>query len=126
MVCNGRSVCSRNDLSRGIQDDPVDSPIENIEVANGHFFALITQSTSEMHDLIAVGGSRTLRREPNDETLDVTPQLQQDALAREIDRRDLKPVSRANHDERIGREPADRLMHWRSPKAGHFLQILHG
>jgi hypothetical protein len=30
-----------------------------------------------------------------------------------------------NNDEGIGREPADCLMHRRSPKAGHLLQILH-
>jgi len=78
-----------------------------------------------MHDLIAVGWSRTLGCEPDDETLDVAPQLQQDTLARQIDRRDLKPMSRVNNDERIGRELVDCLMHWRSPKAGHLLQILH-
>jgi hypothetical protein len=68
-----------------------------------------------MHDLIAVGGSRTLRSEPNDKTLNVPPQLQQDVLTREIDRRDLEPVSRMNNDESIGREPTDCLMHRGSP-----------
>ena len=100
--------------------------IEDIELADGHFFALVTQSASEMCDLIAMRRSRTLGRETNDETLDVPPQLQQHALAREIDRRDLEPVSRENNDKRIGREPADCLVNRRSPKAGHLLQILHG
>jgi hypothetical protein len=79
-----------------------------------------------MHDLIAVGGSRTFRGEPYDETLDVAPQLQQDALALEIDRCDLEALSRADNNEGISRQPTDCLMHWRSPKASYLLQILHG
>jgi hypothetical protein len=113
-------------LSRGIQDDPVDSPIEDIELADRHSIALIAERTSKMHNLIAVRGSGTLGSKPDNETLDVAPDLQQDALTREIDGRDLKPVPRADNDKRISREPADCLVHRCSPIAGHLLQILHG
>jgi len=75
--------------------------------------------------LVAVRQAGTLGRELDDKALDVAPQAQQQPLARQIDRRDLKPMSRVNNDERIGRELVDCLMHWRSPKAGHLLQILH-
>ena len=45
------------DFAGGIQDDSVDSPIENIEFVDGHGGPLIAQRASEMQDLIAVGRS---------------------------------------------------------------------
>ena len=58
------------------------------------------------------------------EALQIAPQLQQNALAGEIDRRDLNAVPGAHKDEGVIRQPADRLMNRRAAEPGDFLQIL--
>ena len=71
-----------------------------------------------MEQLVAVRRARPLGRETDDEALDVAPQMQQHALAGEIDRSDLNAVPRADEDERVVGQPADRLMDRRAAEAG--------
>ena len=60
----------------------------------------------------------------DDEALQVAPQLQQNALAGEIDRGDLNAVPGTHEDEGVVRQPADRLMNRRAAEPGHLLQVL--
>ena len=52
-------------------------------------------------------------------------QVQQHALAREIDGGDLKPVTWANENERVVSKPVDGLMHWRTAEARKLPEILN-
>ena len=111
-------------LARGRQDQPVDAPVEHIELADRHRLAPLAQQPLEVQELVAVRRARALGREADDEALDIAPQMQQHALPREIDRCDLHAVPRADDDERVVRQAADRLVHRRAAETGDILQIL--
>jgi hypothetical protein len=112
IVCQWPKRALEERLVRRCDDEPIDPPVERVELFDRHFFAPLAQGTSDMHHLMAVRRSGTLSCQPDYETIHVAPQPQQDTLAGEIDRRDLQTLPRANNDERIGRKPADRLMHY--------------
>ena len=54
-----------------------------------------------VQEVVAVRGARPLGREADDEPLDVAPELQEQPLAREVDRRDLEPVPGADDDKGV-------------------------
>ena len=69
-------------------------------------------------------GLDLLGRQTDDEALQIAPQLQQNALAGKIDRRDLNAVPGTDEDEGVVRQPADRLMNRRAAEPGDLLQVL--
>ncbi len=112
-------------LARGREDHLVDAPVERVEGRQRHLLALVAQQPRHVQHLVAVHRAGPVRREAGDEALEVAAQLQQQALAGEVDRRDLQAVARAHRDQRVGRQPADGVVHRRAAEAGQLLQVLH-
>src|SRR5258708_6847320 len=79
-----------------------------------------------MEHLVAMGCSRSLCRQADDEPLQVASQDQEHALTREVNRRNLKPMARTDDDQGVFGETRDGLMDRRSPKACRVLKILKG
>jgi len=83
------------------QDQPVHAPIESIERVDGHAVAALAQQALHVQEVVAVRRARSLRRQAEDEPLDVAPELQEEPLAREVDGGDLDPVPRADYEKGI-------------------------
>src|SRR5205823_11054905 len=66
-----------------------------------------------------------LRRELDDEALDIAPQPKQQPLAGQIDWRNLQAVAGPDDDQRIGRELVYGVVYRRPSEAGDGLQLLH-
>jgi hypothetical protein len=126
IVCSGRSVCSRKGSPAAASTIWSMRRSSVLNSASVKPVAALAQQALHMQHLVAMRRACPLGGEPDDEALDVAAQLQKHALARQVDRRDLQAVTRADDDQRVGGEPVDRVMHRRAAEAGHVLQILHG
>src|ERR1035437_3139175 len=113
-------------LAGGCQQQRVDAPIELVEFVERDGVVFLLQHAFDVKRLIAVREAGPLRRELDDEALDVAPQSQQQPFARQIDRRDLQAMARLDQDQRIGGELVHGVVHRGASESGHGLQFLHG
>jgi hypothetical protein len=113
-------------LAGGRQHHLVDPAVELVEFRQRQPVAPLAQQALHVQHLVAMGRAGTLGGKPDDEALDVAAQMQEHALAGQIDRRNLQAVTRADHDQRVGGEAVDGVVNRRAAKAGEVLEILHG
>jgi hypothetical protein len=106
------------------QYQPVDAPIEFIELVDIHFAAPLPHRAVQMEHLVLLCRAGSFGCQTDHKAFDIFPQLKQRPLPRQVDRRDLDSVSRTNDDQCVVRELPDGLVHGRPAKAGHILQFL--
>jgi len=94
-------------LAGRLQHQCVDAAVDVVEFVEGQAGAALAQQALDVQRLIAVRQAGAIGREPDDKALHVAAQGQQHALARQVDRRDVQAVARADDDEGIGREAID-------------------
>lgn len=114
----------KESLIRRRKQNLVDAPVEQVEFAECDLRSPLAKGALHMQHLIAMGKACPLHRQPDDESLHIPAQLQQQALPRKIDRRNPQPVARQNHQKRIGGEAAHGVVHRGAAKPGQVLQLL--
>jgi site-specific recombinase XerD len=85
-----------------LRDQLIDAMIELVELVDRQRVCVFSRSTCSMWSNCLRWERDALCCQANDETIRLVPQAQQQSLARQINRRDLQAMARADDDQRVG------------------------